>query len=374
MKILYDHQVFSTQVHGGVSRYFTELIKKIQQYPDVSIDVSVIHSENRYFNQIFPQRSINFLLGRKLPGKYTLNYALNKFHSSRAIKKADYDLFHPTYFDPYFMKNFPSKPFVVTIYDMIHEKYPESFPQDDKTSQYKYELMMNSSRIIAISEQTKSDIMKTWDIESEKIIVIPLASSLDTHSLQDKDQNSKEYRGDYILFVGVRRGYKNFHLLLEAVAPILEESGTLTLICAGGEPVTTEERKFIRSLHIEEKIQHVNPSDEGMADYYNHACCFVFPSLYEGFGIPILEAFACRCPVACSNTSSFPEIAGDAAIYFDPKNIDSIHDTLRRVIENEDLRQNLINKGIERSEKYSWERTAQLTHELYVDTVNQFVS
>ncbi len=374
MKILYDHQVFSTQVHGGVSRYFTELIKKIQQYPDVSIDVSVIHSENRYFNQIFPQRSINFLLGRKLPGKYTLNYALNKFHSSRAIKKADYDLFHPTYFDPYFMKNFPSKPFVVTIYDMIHEKYPESFPQDDKTSQYKYELMMNSSRIIAISEQTKSDIMKTWDIESEKIIVIPLASSLDTHSLQDKDQNSKEYRGDYILFVGVRRGYKNFHLLLEAVAPILEESGTLTLICAGGEPVTTEERKFIRSLHIEEKIQHVNPSDEGMADYYNHACCFVFPSLYEGFGIPILEAFACRCPVACSNTGSFPEIAGDAAVYFDPGNIDSIQDALRKIIERGDLRGNLIKKGMERSGKYSWERTAQMTHELYVDTVNQFVS
>ncbi len=374
MKILYDHQVFSTQVHGGVSRYFTELIKKIQQYPDVSIDVSAIHSENRYFNQIFPQKSINFLSGRKFPGKYTLNYALNKFHSSRAIKKADYDLFHPTYFDPYFMKNFPSKPFVVTIYDMIHEKYPESFPPDDKTSQYKYELIMNSSRIIAISEQTKSDILDVCNIEKEKIKVIPLASSLDVHSVRKMKQDSGEYRKKFILFVGGRRGYKNFHLLLEAVAPILEESRTLTLICAGGDPVTVEERKFMRDLHIEDRIQHVNPSDEGLADYYKHACCFVFPSLYEGFGIPILEAFACRCPVVCSNTGSFPEIAGDAAVYFDPGNIDSVQDALRRIIERGDLRENLIRKGRERNGKYSWERTAQMTHELYVDTMNQFVS
>lgn len=130
----------------------------------------------------------------------------------------------------------------------------------------------------------------------------------------------------------------------------------------------------MRDLHIEDRIQHVNPSDEGLADYYKHACCFVFPSLYEGFGIPILEAFACRCPVVCSNTGSFPEIAGDAAVYFDPGNIDSVQDALRRIIERGDLRENLIRKGRERNGKYSWERTAQMTHELYVDTMNQFVS
>jgi glycosyltransferase involved in cell wall biosynthesis len=140
---------------------------------------------------------------------------------------------------------------------------------------------------------------------------------------------------------------------------------TRSLICAGGGKFSTQERKEIHRLQLSDKIIQMDIHDNLLAYLYSQAQVFVFPSLYEGFGIPILEAFACGCPVLLSNRSSLPEVGGDAARYFDPESIPSLVEKLAEVMKNKALAEEMRTKGLDRSKLFSWENTALKTIETY---------
>lgn len=363
MKVLYDHQCFVQQQFGGVSRYHFQLVKELNKLQDVEAKLSLKYSNNFYINEDKSFKVRRFFPNHKFYFQRTILDYINRLYTNRDLVNGDYDIFHPTYFNPYFLNHLHNKPFIITVYDLIHEKYPEIINAIDKTLEHKKLLLSKANLIIAISESTKNDLMQIYNIPAEKIEVTYLAASI------NKSLASSNIKIDlpekYILFVGNRDFYKNFNNFILAVEPLLKEHKDLILICAGGGIFTNEEKKLFHSKELENKIMHKGADDVMLANLYSNALAFIFPTLYEGFGIPALEAMNCDCPVVMSNTSSLPEVGGEAAIYFDPNNIDDMREKIKLIIINKDLRNEIILKAKTQRQKFSFEKTARQTLEVY---------
>jgi len=363
MKILYDHQIFTNQQYGGISRYFFELIKRFDGVEN-NCNVSTLLSNNAYYNADVNSKVSSFFPNSKFRGKERIITTLNDRVSKRALKKKDFDVFHPTYYDDFFLNNLKSKPFVVTFYDMIHEKFSHQFEDlksDIKIYNNKKRLLEHSSKIIAISETTKKDIIEIFDVDSSKINVIYLGNSLQNFNL-DANRLIEE---EYILFVGNRGSYKNFTFFIKAIGPLLI-SNNLKAICAGGGNFSLTELSLLKQLGLEDRVFFKKIwNDDVLANYYNNALFFCFPSLYEGFGIPVLEAFACGCPALLSTGGSLPEIGGNAANYFDPADADSLQKSANELINNQSLRESLRKKGYNRLKEFSWDKTFEDHLEVY---------
>ena len=383
MKVLYDHQTFTLQKYGGISRYYFELINRFKKDKNLECELACKYSENAYINSSDLFKDIetgesteDFLYGVKFKGKAKIHRTLtrvglasnpiilNKKNSVEIIKHNDFDIFHPTYYDPYFLKYIGNKPFVLTVHDMIHELYAgKFFKKNDKTIMAKKELAERAYRIIAISDSTKSDLIKLYKMDEGKIDIVYHGSSLKNENMINTDQSLPER---YILFVGDRDLYKNFDFFLRSISKLLIEDEKLKLICAGGKPFNKIESNLIKNLKLSGKIFHRSiENDNYLSGLYNKALCFIFPSLYEGFGIPILEAFSCNCPVVISNTSSLPEVGGDAAHYFDPTDSASIYDAVKKVVYDYEFADKLREKGSEQLKKFSWEKCACETKRVY---------
>ena len=363
MKVLFDHQIFTSQIYGGISRYFFELMSNFNNDKEIEYLLSLKYSNNYYLKNLNGLSNKTFLEHSSFRGKYRFLNLINKKVSKDYLLRENYDIFHPTYYDTYFIKFNRKKPFVLTILDMIHETFPDNFAKNDKTTERKKILAQMATKIIAISKNTKKDIVNILGIDERKIEVIYLANSLKLNNGVEK--LNVEIPEKYILFVGSRRGYKNFELFIKAVSPLLKDISNLNIVCAGGGDFSKIEIEKFRSLKIRDKLFYYSGSDSILACLYQKAIAFVFPSLYEGFGIPVLESFACKCPVIVSNTSSFPEVAGDAAIYFNPTDKLSILNSIQKVVYNEELRKKLICKGFQRVKKFTWRETAQKTKRIY---------
>jgi len=363
MKILFDHQIFTSQIYGGISRYFFELMKNFRNNDEVECELSLKYSNNYYLKELDNLPYKTFFERHSFKGKYRLLNILNRKISEKYISKGDYDIFHPTYYDPYFLDFLNGKPFVLTILDMIHEIFPEIFPLKDKTSERKKLLAQKAAKIIAISENTKRDIIKFLGIGENKIEVIYLGNSLKIK--KDIKTINIKIPEKYILFVGSRRGYKNFELFIEVISPLINDDNKLNIVCAGGGKFNNKEIEKLKNLKIKDKVFYYSGSDSILAYLYQKAVAFIFPSLYEGFGIPVLESFASGCPVICSKTSSLPEVAGDAVVYFDPTDKLSMLNSIKKVIYDDELRKQLMDKGIERVKEFTWKKTAEKTKKIY---------
>jgi len=354
MKVLYDHQIFSMQKYGGISRYYANLHKGISGRQGYNTELGLLFSDNAYIkNERLPAQGLNGLIK-----KQSRRYKYNKWYSKYLLQQNNFDVFHPTFYHPYFLKSL-KKPFVLTVHDMINELFPQYYSTDPFTG-YKAQLIAKADHIIAISESTRKDIQKFFDVDNKKISVIHLNDYLPI----SPDLPGGAPDDAYLLFVGDRFGYKNFDLFIKAAAPaILKYS--IKLICAGGGPFKPGEVKLLNQLSIAGKVQQVSVSDDELAQLYKNAVAFVYPSLYEGFGLPVLEAFANNCPLIVSNTSSLPEVAGAAAEYFNPANKESITFSIEKVINDKTLQQELRLKGAERVKLFSFETCLQKTLQVY---------
>jgi glycosyltransferase involved in cell wall biosynthesis len=362
MKILYDYQIFSWQEYGGISRYFYELISKFDSMKDIETNTPVLLSNNHYISDKKYIKYFNFMPNKQFRGKIRLLNLFNKPYSILKLKQQKFDLFHPTYFDPYFLNYIGDTPFVITVYDMIHEKFSDMFVSTDKTTQYKRLLTQKASKIIAISESTKKDLIEFFDTDESKIEVVYLGNSMFPKS---EIQINFDMPKKYLLYVGSRWGYKNFSRFIKSVASVLNQDQELFVVCVGGNKFTAEEMQLFSDLHVKKQLIQYNLDDDSLAYFYKNAELFIFPSLYEGFGIPVLESFACNCPLLCSNVSSLPEIAADGACYFNPYNETSIKNAVLKVLQDQSFRKNLIIKGRERLKLFSWEETAIQTKQIY---------
>jgi glycosyltransferase involved in cell wall biosynthesis len=367
MKILYDHQVFVAQSYGGISRYFFELMQHYHQTRYLQFELTVRYHENAYLqNASFVRKGILDRLGKALGyPKFIDKEKINRKASTQLIMNKGFDVFHPTFYDPYFLPLLDGKPFVLTIYDLTHEKYPEYYQRHQSLCEAKKTLAEHAATIIAISETTKKDIIKFYGISSDKIHVIYLGSSFQPESVSEKATAEIRLPERFLLFLGKRHGYKNFVLLVNAMAQICMKDSELMVICAGAATFTSEEIDLMKKLNVQGRFIHMTAPDEVLDLLYRRAIAFVFPSLNEGFGIPILEAFSCGCPVICSNTSSLPEVGGSAAEYFDPMESTSLGEAIEGVIYDNAKRKNLIEKGFRQNALFSWEKAALQTMKVY---------
>lgn len=353
IKVLLDHQIFSLQRYGGISRKFVELYKRKKLMEGIEINLPIISSSNEYLIREGEESTFKISLPSFLQKRFYL-----LFNNAYVIYKMifnDYHIFQSTYYLPYFLPYLRGKPFVITIYDMIHEKFPGHFGANNVTIRRKKKLIKKADSIVAISENTKRDIVNFYNISEEKVKVIHLATGIKLKKLENPPLLPKKY----ILFVGRRGAYKNYEFLLKAITQILLSDENLCLLSAGGGKFSKEEEDLIKALGVVDKVKQFSfKTDRELAYIYNQALFFVFPSIYEGFGIPILEAFACNCPVACSDRSSFPEVAGNAALFFNPEDAESIRNCVTKLLNNSKLRKTLIIKGRERGSEFSWEKSA----------------
>jgi glycosyltransferase involved in cell wall biosynthesis len=377
MKVLYDFQAFLRTKYGGVPRYFCELIQHYNLENMTSIAPRGYCRNEDYRNLYFSKRKpVNWHLR-----DFIVDKTYNHLHVSPAkyisgikrssisqIKKGDFDIFHPTSFDSYFLEYIGKKPYVLTIYDLTYDIYPEFFPLSTDVRANMHVLIENATHLIAISECTKNDLITYYNVDPDCIDVVYLGSlferySISSSSLLDESNNK------YLLYVGERGGYKNFYHFVNAIRSILKEDAC-ELVCAGGGPFSGDEVKFLKSLGILHKVHQEYVSNVKLISLYQHAVAFVYPSLNEGFGLPTLEAFSCGCPVICSNTSCFPEVGGDAVIYFEPKSAQSIRNAVYKVLDDDKLRNKMISDGYKQLKKFSWNKCAEETKRVYLKALN----
>ena len=364
MKILYDHQIFNNKVYGGISRYFYELMNHFSQNQDVKFKISLKYSNNYYLQKVNFTNHETFFKNMNFKGKSHIMTSINELYNKRLLIKHDFDVFHPTYYNPNFLKYIDKKPFVVTVYDMIHELYPELFSNKDKTAGRKKILTRKADIIFTISENTKNDLIEIYDVPENKVKVVYLANSLISSNCLTIDKLTEKYgiNKPYILYVGSRNSYKNFWMLLDIYSYNFSEK--FDLICFGGSAFNKVELEKIASIKTSHKVIQLSGSDDLLASLYKHAFCFVFPSLYEGFGIPPLEAMSMGCPVVASKASSIPEVVGNAAIRFDPHSKNELIDAIESLYD-ESKRNDIINRGFEQEKKFSWDKTANETLDIY---------
>ena len=361
MKVLYDHQIFCSQVYGGISRYFLEIASEISLKNDIDVTVLAPLSVNQHLHQ---KNNIK-LIGKtvkKIPFSGILMRALNDtlaplhFSTRRGV-----NIYHETYYTDFDIAPRGAAR-VITVHDMIHEKFPHFFPRHDKTASRKYAAITRADRVICVSENTRRDLLEFHDVDPSIVSVIP-------HGISAQLQSSVYQRGfprkKQLLYVGARAGYKNFRNLLQAFSLSRLPAEGFKIVCFGGGAFVQEERLLIEELHLNDRIEYRFGDDATLSELFRESAAFVYPSLYEGFGIPLLEAMSCNCPVICSSTSAFPEVAGDAAEYFDPANVDSIRLALEQVFDSTSRPMEMTSRGAVRAREYTWATSAHLTLKVY---------
>ena len=354
MKITFDNQIFNWQSYGGISRYFSRLAGELVVLgQDVKV-IAGIHSN--YHLSSLPAKVVD---GIKVSGypRYSnrILRSLNQQYAGLKTSMKPPDVIHETYFS-----QGPSRghvPRVATVYDMIHELFPDAFPDGDRTSDWKRETLARVDHIISISESTKQDLIKIFGIEERKITVVHLGVDSGFASYSP-DSNLKVQR-PYLLFVGARGGYKNFNVAVRAIASSKRLLKDFDLIAFGGPPLNSEEIEVVSGLGLsEQQVRHVSGGDDLLARLYSQASALVYPSLYEGFGLPPLEAMVCSCPVVSSNSSSLPEVIGGAAEFFQASECEALSTAIENVVYSPARTEELKALGLDRAKLFTWRECA----------------
>ncbi|NGM64776.1 glycosyltransferase family 4 protein [Sphingobacterium sp. SGR-19] len=359
MKILYDHQIFLAQGFGGISRYFSMLMEGIQHTSNVSYSFSM-YGNHDYFQSdemVLKPDYFQRKRFRRYPQKMS---EANQSYVLKKLLEKDIDVFHPTYYDHYYL-DVIRKPFVITIHDMIYEKYAGFFSPNDPTPYEKRVLIERADKIITISQKTKEDILYYNRIDENKIDVVYHGVDLDRIITYEDNMILPE---EYVLYVGSRFGYKNFPLFVEAFSYLPTKKKDLKLIVVGSALGVAEKELLYRNNILDKTIQ-MSVTDSQLNTLYKNAIMLVYPSLYEGFGLPILEAFKNGCPVLLSQASCFPEVAGDAAAFFEPTSPESLVYEMLRIIDDTSYRNSLIGKGTAKLAMYDMAKCVKGTIDAY---------
>lgn len=377
-----DSQAFDSQTHGGVSRCFAGLITHLPDNIELTIPIAETHNQylkemgmdpgrdyymefckghptalNRFWYKLYTNvRNGHFSQWDRMPHP-------SIYEAERKLALGEFDVFHPTYYDPYFLRRIGNKPFVLTVHDMISEKYSGTYRFHDGQLKGKRKLIPRAAHIIAVSEYTKQDIVSLFGISPDRISVIYHGIDQTPYIPSPKGNP----HGRYLLYVGRRNMYKNFLRFVQDITPVLRNHPDLKVICTGN-PFTADELRTFRDAGLSGRfMQKFVESDQELMDLYHYAQAFVFTSEYEGFGIPILEAYKAGCPVLLNHASCFPEIAGDAAVYF---SFDGRERGLQDCIEEllswpAGRREEFITLQRQRLQLYTWEKAAAELAEVY---------
>lgn len=361
MKIAIDARMYG---QSGIGRYIRNLIAQLQII-DKKNEYLVLHLDNDIKYQD------NF---HRIQANFEWYGIREQIMLLRLLKSLKPDLVHFPHFNvPIFFKG----KFVVTIHDLIHQHFSMKRsttlnPLLYSLKQLSYKVVFKnavnrSCKIIVPSNFVKNQLVAGWKINEEKIVVTPEAVDKVIFNLSKKTVSQSNIKKPYIFYVGNAHPHKNVEGLIESFLKIKEKYTGLKLVLAGSDHYFWQ--------RIKSKFQHEDIvftgqiSDEELVSFYKNAECFVMPSYEEGFGIPILEAMACGCPVVASKLGALPEVGGGAAIYFDPANKIDLINKIDKILKSEKLRQELIKKGTERIKLFNWEKLAKQTLEVYLKCV-----
>ncbi|MBR6962385.1 MAG: glycosyltransferase family 4 protein [Prevotella sp.] len=349
MKILFDHQIFYKKL-GGASKYF---VKMIEALPAEIWSTTVLFPINEYARETGIMKTYKkFFRGQPI----LLDY-INRPYTNRILLQQRFDIFHQTNFGTYCLKSLCNKPMVTTY----HDANLSTIDPHPEIVKMQIESVKRADKVIVVSENTKNDLLRFFDVDEKKVQVI--YHGIDIPS-DDKFVNERLFLFPYILYVGRRSKYKNFSRFIEAFSLIHHKYPDLKVVCTFNSFSDGELQMFNR-FGVREKILHIEADEKLMLQLYHQALFFVFPSLYEGFGMPILEAWACGCPVLLSEASCFPEIAADAGLYFNPESEEDISEKMCMALDDEKLLAKLADLGKKRVLQFSWQRCATQHMKLY---------
>ena len=356
MQVTYDDRLFTFQRRGGPARYFAELVTAFRATPDLGIDVVTpfTYIENEYLLRADDRY-------RRLPlpdSPYSAQAARVLNRVRHGVSKAE--ILHHTQYSSTGLR-MPAAVRVCTVYDMIPELFPDIFDGPGPVPhRNKAEFVAACDAIACISESTKADVLAHYGHLDKPIVVTPLG--VDPRFFAATADSAKP--SDYVLFVGTRHTYKNFDVLLRALAKISEDRVPPRLLCVG-PPLNESEQQRIAALGLTEFVIQRAVGDDELPGLYAAAICLVFPSRYEGFGLPTVEAFAAGCPVVLANMACAVEVGGDAAQYFEPDDDERLATIIAGFSDEPASRDRWIDAGRARALEFTWQRTAEETAELY---------
>jgi glycosyltransferase involved in cell wall biosynthesis len=365
VRILYDGLLFSTPQTGGARRYFSNLISRLPSTDEpwiTTTQMPELHFPTHPNLQV--RESV-----RVRPQK--LSSLLERVYFRRLEQRYTFDLAHPTYYNLLSRQRLSDYrcPAIITVHDMISELFSDGSAAAQRESTNKRHAVADAARVICISHNTKKDLVEMLGVSEEKTRVIYLASEV---SLAMASGEEPVPERPYFLYVGGHEApYKNFPRLMRSFAQVATRHADVAL-CVVGPPLTNVECQSAEALRIASRVVHFGrPTDAHLAKLYLHSVALVYASLYEGFGIPPLEAMACETAVIAANRSSIPEVVGDAAILVDPESIEQISAAMMTVLEDRSRREELIGLGRDRAKHFSWDKMAAETREVYREVVGQ---
>jgi len=336
--IIIDGIIFSLQKSGGISVYFSELLRRVQEQPEKLCHL-LYENENSYTSNLITNKKIRYHLEVERFRKVDINGKEN-------------DIFHSSYY------RIPSKKFtgkiITTVHDFTENLYPRGLKSKILNAQ-KRNAILKSDGIICISENTRQDMHK-FIPESVNIPTQVIYNGVADFSFN----NQCECFESYVIFIGARDGYKNFEMCVQALQRLPE----IQLIVIGGGKLTDYELKLLNDK-IPHRYKHAGFISEcELENYYQNALALVYPSFYEGFGIPVIEAMKCGCPVIASKSSSVQEIAGDAAILIENITAETIGQNILK-LKNPDVRLQKTTLGLNNAKRFSWDKMASETLDFY---------
>lgn len=341
MQVQIDGIIYSLQRHGGITVYFNELLKRMKA--GAAGECQVVLYEGSAADVDF------------LPAGYETRPMRLAERYRRCQLPAQTGVFHSSYY------RLPDRrvPVVTTVHDFIYERFA-SGPRKWLHSWQKFAAIRASHAVICISESTRRDLLQFLpDIPPERLHVVHNGVGSAFHPLSP-DAMPKCAARPYVLFVGARSGYKNFMPLVQAMTGLRD----LDLVCIGGGALTPQESELLQRQLGGRFAHHRGVSDAQLNQFYNGAFCLAYPSAYEGFGIPVLEAMRAGCPVVAMNSSSIPEVAGDAAQLLPEASPEAIQAAIAR-LDQTGQREHYRQLGLQRATLFSWDRTFTETCKVY---------
>ena len=358
------------RIAGGTTRYTGELLKALTQRKDVDL---------RLFSLYPPAHIRSIAKDRGYPAAASAEGRLPRQLRTLAWQcgwqwgplARDIDLMHtPATLVP----PSPKVPLVVTVHDMTAWLFPELHTRRTAwlTRLALHQAKRRGAYFLTNSEATASDLMRIAQLTSDRVAVTPLAADPRFRRVDDADVLARfGLDRPYLLYVGTLEPRKGIDALLTAFSQLADADVRLVIVGKKGWMFETLDAK-VASLGLESRVTFTGfVPDEDLPAVISGALAFVYPSVYEGFGLPVLEAMQCGTPVITSRISSLPEVTGDAALMVEPRDVEGLARAMRRVLAEPDLRQELRGRGLARAAKFSWHRTAALTAEAYRHVVSR---
>lgn len=363
MKIAFDQQVFLLQEYGGISRYLCSLVRELSAMPEVEARVFAPLHFNRNLANLERGLSYGRALPRLHPKLSRLAMLASQAMARRVIARFQPDIIHETYYSESNFRPSDARR-VLTVYDLIHERYPDLFVNSEGTTRPKRLAANRADHVICISESTRRDLITFCGVPEERTSVVYLG--VDVDFVQATTPTRQYHLRQFLLYVGARGGYKNFERFVRAFSRSTRLRNDFDVLCFGGGPLQPGEQAVIANAGLRpDQVVQLGGGDEILAALYQQAAAFVYPSLYEGFGIPPLEAMAVGCPVICSDSSSLPEVVGEAAETFDPLDENAMQAAMEHVLESPSRCSALVEAGRTRYKHFTWEKCAQETEAIY---------